>query len=416
MRYQYRDGRLHVDGVDLTEIAEAVGTPCYVYSRDAIESRWRAYESGFGARAHQICYSVKANGNLSIIKLLSQLGSGFDIVSGGELERVLAAGATAQDTMFSGVGKSRAEIDRAIEAGVGCINVESRAELERVALAAKRFEQIVGFAIRVNPDVDAETHPYISTGLKQSKFGVPIAEARELYRASAEDRWLKSMGIASHIGSQLVAVDPVIDTVRELVQLAEELRGANIDLHHIDIGGGLGIRYSDENPPDIDVFLDAICAHIPERYAIVVEPGRSLVGEAGLLLTRIEYLKSTDEKNFVIVDAAMNDLIRPALYDAWHEVMPVSEPSADAALINCDIVGPVCESGDWLARGRELHAVPGQLLAVAAVGAYGFVMSSNYNARPHPPEVLVASEGFSVIRTRESVAGMLVNERDCLIS
>ena len=415
MRYQYRDGRLHVDGTDLGEIAATVGTPCYAYSRDAIETRWKAYEAGFGTRAHRICYSVKANGNLSIIKLLSGLGSGFDIVSGGELERVLAAGAKAQNVVFSGVGKSRDEIDRAIEAGVGCINVESRVELERIALAAKNYDRIVAIAIRVNPNVDAETHPYIATGLKESKFGVPIAEARDLYHASAEDPWLKPVGIASHIGSQLVAIEPVVGAVQELVTLAEELRAANIELEHIDVGGGLGIRYRDERPPEIGAFVDAICAHIPADFQVIVEPGRSLVGEAGMLLTRVEYLKSTGVKNYVIVDAAMNDLIRPALYDAWHEVLPVSEREAGAGTTVCDIVGPVCETGDWLARGREMHAVPGELLVITAVGAYGFVMSSNYNARPHPPEVLVESGGFSVIRGRESVAEMLDNERSCLI-
>ena len=415
MRYQYRDGRLHVDGTDLAEIAQAIGTPCYAYSRDAIETRWKAYQAGFGARAHRICYSVKANDNLSIIKLLNRLGSGFDIVSGGELERVLAAGGEAQNVVFSGVGKSRDEIDRAVEAGVGCINVESRAELERIALAAKKHDQIVAIAIRVNPDVDAETHPYIATGLKENKFGVPIAEARKLYHASAEDPWLKPVGIASHIGSQLVAVEPVVDAVQQLVTLAEELRAANIELEHIDVGGGLGIRYRDERPPEIGAFLEAICTHIPSDFQVIVEPGRSLIGEAGMLLTRVEYLKSTGVKNFVIVDAAMNDLIRPALYGAWHEVLPVSERNAGAGSAVCDIVGPVCETGDWLARGREMLAIPGELLVITAVGAYGFAMSSNYNARPHLPEVLVEAGGFRVIRARESIAAMLDNERNCLI-
>ena len=415
MRYQYHDGRLHVDGTDLAEVASAVGTPCYVYSRAAIESRWAAYTAGFGARTHRICYSVKANGNLSIIKLLSQLGSGFDIVSGGELERVLAAGAKARDVVFSGVGKSRGEIARAIEAGIGCINIESRDELERIAIAAKDYDQVVAIAIRVNPDVDAETHPYISTGLKESKFGVTIAEARDLYHTSAADPRLKPVGITSHIGSQLVAVEPVIDAVGQLVALAEELRGANIELEHIDIGGGLGVRYRDERPPEIDTFLEAVCACVPEHYTIVVEPGRSLVGEAGMLLTRVEYVKRTGVKNFVIADAAMNDLIRPALYDAWHDVLTVNEPEVGAGSLVCDVVGPVCETGDWLARERDLATVPGDLLAITAAGAYGFVMSSNYNARPRPAEVLIESGGFGVIRKRETLAAMLDNERNCLI-
>lgn len=414
MRHEYREGRLHVDGTDLAEIAAAVGTPCYVYSRVMIEARWRAYDVGFNGRDHRICYSVKANGNLSIIRLLSRLGAGFDIVSGGELERVLAAGAGGEDVVFSGVGKTRDEIARAIEVGVACINVESRTELERISTAAKAFDRPVSISVRVNPDIDPGSHPYISTGLRETKFGVPLAEVRDMYEAAAEDPWLKPIGIASHIGSQLVSVGPVVDAVRQIVELAEDLRGIGIALDHVDVGGGLGIRYRDERPPEIDAFLKAICAEIPAHYSVAVEPGRSLVGEAGLLLTRVEYLKRNAAKNFVIVDAAMNDLIRPALYDAWHNILPVTEKSAGDEALVCDLVGPVCETGDWLARHRELNAVPGDLLAVMGTGAYGFVMSSNYNARFRPPEVLIETGGFKLIRPRETVSGMLASERDCL--
>ena len=414
MRHEYREGRLHVDGTDLAEIAAAVGTPCYVYSRVMIEARWRAYDVGFNGRDHRICYSVKANGNLSIIRLLSRLGAGFDIVSGGELERVLAAGAGGEDVVFSGVGKTRDEIVRAIEVGVACINVESRTELERISTAAKAFDRPVPISVRVNPDIDPGSHPYISTGLRETKFGVPLAEVRDMYQAAAEDPWLKPIGIASHIGSQLVSVGPVVDAVRQIVELAEDLRGIGIALDHVDVGGGLGIRYRDERPPEIDAFLKAICAEIPAHYSVAVEPGRSLVGEAGLLLTRVEYLKRTAAKNFVIVDAAMNDLIRPALYDAWHDILPVTEKSAGDEALVCDLVGPVCETGDWLARHRELNAVPGDLLAIMGTGAYGFVMSSNYNARFRPPEVLIETGGFKLIRPRETVSGMLASERDCL--
>jgi diaminopimelate decarboxylase len=415
MRHEYREGHLHVDGIDLASVAAAVGTPCYVYSRAAIESRWQDYVAGFAGREHQICYAVKANGNLSIIRLLSRLGAGFDIVSGGELERVLAAGADAGDVVFSGVGKTAEEIARAIEAGVACINVESRAELARISSVAQALGQSVSIAVRVNPDVDPGTHPYISTGLKENKFGVPFAEASEIYQAAADDARLKPAGIACHIGSQMVSIDPVVDAVRQIVRLAEALRGSGIAIDHIDVGGGLGIRYRDEQPPGIGEFTQAICAEIPARYAVVVEPGRSLVGEAGLLLTRVEYVKRNGAKNFTIVDAAMNDLIRPSLYDAWHDVLPVIEKSAEGRARVCDLVGPVCETGDWLARDRMLDAVPGEILAILGTGAYGFVMASNYNARPRPPEVLIDSDGFKVVRPRETLSDMLAGERDCLI-
>lgn len=415
MHYEYVGGSLHLEKVDLAGVAAALGTPCFVYSRDAIESRFDEYVTGFGGRRHKVCYSVKANGNLSIISLLSKLGSGFDIVSGGELERVLAADGSARNVVFSGVGKSRNEIDAAIGAEIGCINVESRAELERIAAAAEAHNKVVAIAIRVNPDVDPDTHPYVATGLKESKFGVPIDQVYDLYRVSADNKWLNPIGIACHIGSQLISADPVVDALTQVVEIAEKLRATNIDLQRIDVGGGLGIHYKDECPPTIKSFIESICTHVPERYEIVVEPGRSLVGESGLLLTRVEYLKTTTEKIFVIVDAGMNDLIRPALYNVWHNVLVINERNTTADAVVCDVVGPVCETGDWFARDRELRVAGGDLLALTEVGAYGFAMSSNYNSRPRPPEVLVEGERFTVIRPRESTMEMLAKERDCMI-
>jgi len=412
---EYRNGVLHVDDVDLRRIVAAVGTPSYVYSRRQIESNWRAYDESFGTRRHRVHYAVKANDNLSIIRVLQRLGSGFDIVSGGELERVLAAGASAADVVFSGVGKSRAELVQAVRAGVSCINIESTGELERVADVATELKVPVKLALRVNPDVDPRTHPYISTGLKENKFGVPLDEAAELYRRIASHPWLRAAGIASHIGSQLTAIEPVIDAVVQVVGLAESLRAEGIELEHIDVGGGLGIRYEDETPPPIAALVAAVCARVPERYAVMMEPGRSLIGAAGTLLTTVEYLKQTPVKAFAIVDAAMNDLMRPALYDAWHGVIPVEAATSSDTLVHCDVVGPVCESGDWLARGRDLPAAPGRVLAILDTGAYGFAMTSNYNARPRPPEVLVEGDAFTVIRARESLSALMSNERDHLI-
>lgn len=411
----YRDGVLHVDGVDLRRIATAFGTPCYVYSRQQIEANWRAYDTAFGTRRHRVHYAVKANDNLSILRILKHLGSGFDIVSGGELERVLAAGASAADVVFSGVGKSRAELVRAVSAGVSCINIESRGELERIGEVASELRMPVNLALRVNPDVDPKTHPYISTGLKENKFGVPLEEAADLYRVIAAHPLLRAAGIASHIGSQLTEIEPVLDAVSQVVTLAESLRAEGIELDHIDVGGGLGISYQDETPPPIAKLVEAVCERVPARYGVMMEPGRSLIGAAGTLLTTVEYLKQTPVKTFAIVDAAMNDLMRPALYEAWHGVVPLETVADGGALVHCDVVGPVCESGDWLARGRDLPARPGCVLAILDAGAYGFAMTSNYNARPRPPEVLVDGDTFTVIRARESLAELMANERNHLI-
>ena len=412
---EYRDGVLHVDGVDLRQVVAAVGTPCYVYSRGQIESNWRAYDEAFAGRRHRVHYAVKANDNLSIIRVLHQLGSGFDIVSGGELERVLAAGAGGADVVFSGVGKSRAELVQAVRAGVSCINIESNGEFERVAEVATELRSRVNLALRVNPDVDPKTHPYISTGLKESKFGVPFAEAATLYRRIAAHPWLHAAGIASHIGSQLTAIEPVIDAVVQVVSLAESLRAEGIELEHIDVGGGLGICYQNETPPPIAALVAAVCERVPESYVVMMEPGRSLTGAAGSLLTTVEYLKQTQVKTFAIVDAAMNDLMRPALYDAWHDVVPLEAATGADTLMHCDVVGPVCESGDWLARARDLPVTPGRVLAILDTGAYGFAMTSNYNARPRPPEVLVDDGAFTVVRARESREDLMANERKHLI-
>ena len=412
---EYRNGVLHVDGVDLRSVVASVGTPCYVYSRRQLESNWRAYDQAFGDRRHRVHYAVKANDNLSVIRVLQKLGSGFDIVSGGELERVLAAGASAADVVFSGVGKSRAELVQAVRAGVVCINIESSAELARIGEVASELKSPVKLALRVNPDVDPKTHPYISTGLKENKFGVPLDEALALYRQIAAHPWLRAAGIASHIGSQLTNIEPVIEAVVQVVKLAETLRSEGIELEHIDVGGGLGICYQDETPPPIADLVAAVCAQIPARYTVMMEPGRSLIGAAGTLLTTVEYLKSTPVKTFAIVDAAMNDLMRPALYDAWHGVVPVVAAGDGETLVHCDVVGPVCESGDWLARARDLPVAPGRVLAILDAGAYGFAMTSNYNARPRPPEVLVEGDTFTVIRARESLADLTANERNHLI-
>ena len=412
----YRDGVLHVESVDLRRIVAAVGTPCYVYSRQQIETNWHAYDQAFGTRRHRVHYAVKANDNLSIIRVLKHLGSGFDIVSGGELERVLAAGASPADIVFSGVGKTRAELMRALRAGVACINIESSNELERIAEVATLLERPARLALRVNPDVDPQTHPYISTGLKESKFGVPIEEAPALYARMAAHPWLRAAGVASHIGSQMTSIEPVVDAVRQVVSLAESLRAKGIELEHIDVGGGLGIRYQNEAPPPIAALVSAVCGLVPDRYGVMVEPGRSLIGATGLLLTTVEYLKQTPAKTFAIVDAAMNDLMRPALYEAWHGVIPIEAVSDSDTLLHCDVVGPVCESGDWLARGRDLPAEAGRVLAILDTGAYGFVMASNYNARPKPPEVLVEGASFSLIRARESLGELMINERAHLIA
>lgn len=407
--FSYRDQQLYAEGVALPGIAARYGTPCYVYSRAAIEAAYRAYDGAFGTHPHLVCYAVKANANLAVLNVLARLGSGFDIVSGGELQRVLAAGGDPRKTVFSGVGKSTAEMRMALEAGILCFNVESAAELTRLEQVAAETGRRADFSLRVNPDVDARTHPYIATGLKENKFGIPFGEAPALYRAAARSPHLRAVGIDCHIGSQLTEVEPFIAAADKVLALVDALAAEGTVLSHIDAGGGLGIRYRDEQPPAPGDYVRALL----ERFAgrpqhLVLEPGRSMVGNAGLLLTRVEYLKPGEHRNFAVVDAAMNDLMRPALYDAWHEIRPVQPRGGDA--VTYDVVGPVCESGDFLGRARALSLSGDDLLAVMSAGAYGMAMSSNYNTRPRAAEVMVDGAQAHLVRERETVAQLLHGE------
>ena len=397
-----------VEDVALTDIAAQFGTPCYVYSRAQITANWRAYDEAFGARPHRIHYAVKANGNLAVLNILQRLGAGFDIVSAGELARTLAAGAKGQDLVFSGVGKRRFELTAALQANVACINVESAAELACIAEVADRLGCRAPIAFRVNPDVDPKTHPYISTGLEESKFGVPIRDAVALYRAAAAMPQLEIKGIACHIGSQLTDLAPIADTVQRVVALAVQLEASGISLAHLDLGGGLGIRYQDETPPSFAAYVKTLC-EVPERFELHIEPGRSMVGNAGVLLTTVEYLKHTAARNFAICDAAMTELLRPALYAAWHEVQ-ILEPAAAGVRATYDLVGPVCESADFLAHGRDLTLLPTSQLALMNAGAYGFAMASNYNARPRPPEIVVDGAKVHEVRPRETFAALMAGE------
>jgi len=406
--FVYRDGELYAESVPLSRIAAQLGTPCYVYSRATLERHWHAFDRAFAGHDHLVCYAVKANSNLAVLNLLARLGSGFDIVSGGELERVLRAGGDAGKTVFSGVGKSTAEIGAALDAGVLCFNVESEPELERInRIAVERGAQ-APVSLRVNPDVDAKTHPYIATGLKQNKFGIPIAQARAVYVQAAQLPGIRVVGVDCHIGSQLTELAPFIDALDRVMALVEELATDGIALEHLDLGGGLGIRYRDETPPQPDAYAAALRERIEARglkLRIMVEPGRAIVGNAGVLLTRVEYIKESPEKNFAVVDAAMNDLMRPALYDAWQEIVPVIPRKAPAR--RYDVVGPVCETGDFLGRDRDLIIEAGDLLAVRSAGAYGSSMSSNYNTRPRAAEVLVDGDTFHVVRRRETLDDLI---------
>jgi diaminopimelate decarboxylase len=383
MAFAYRDGMLHAEQVPLGEIARRFGTPCYVYSRSAIEGAYREFSDALRGRDALVCYSVKANSNLAVLALLARLGAGFDIVSGGELARVIAAGGDPRKTLFSGVGKREDEIEAALENSIGCLNVESEAELARVATVARRLGKRAPIALRVNPDIDAKTHPYISTGLRENKFGVPHADAERLYARAAKMAELELVGIGCHVGSLLANPAPYVAAIERLAALVDRLEKAGIRLQHIDVGGGIGIRYRDEAQQPIGAFVAGALAALGKRtQKVVFDPGRSLVGNAGVLLARIEHVKPGAARNFVIVDAAMNDLIRPALYGAWHEVRPVREPESAGAAAVYDVVGPVCESGDFLAKERRLEPREGDLLALMSAGAYGMAMSSNYNSRP----------------------------------
>jgi diaminopimelate decarboxylase len=404
------DGRLHLEEVALDSLAERFGTPLYVYSRASLEAAYRAYAQAFSAIPHLVCYAVKANSSRAILNLFAGLGAGFDIVSGGELARVLAAGGDPGKVVFSGVGKSAAEMRAALEAGILCFNVESASELQRLNRVAGELGRTAPISLRVNPDVDARTHPYISTGLKQNKFGVPIAEARPLYRQAAALPHLEIVGVDCHIGSQLTDLAPLADAADRVLALVDALAADGIVLEHIDLGGGVGIRYRDETPPDLAAYGRTLAQKFNgRRERLLLEPGRSLVGNAGLLLTRVEYLKPGEEKNFAIVDAAMNDLMRPALYEAFHEIMAVDE--RDVPVRRYDVVGPICETGDFIGVSRDLAIEEGSLLAVLAAGAYGMSMASNYNSRPRAAEVIVDAKNAHLIRERETLAAMMDGER-----
>ena len=411
--FSLREGELFAENVALGELARAHGTPLFVYSKSAMLSALAAYQRGFAGRRARICYAMKANPSLAILQLFAQAGCGFDIVSGGELERVLAAGGRAGDVIFSGVGKTRAEIRRALEAGIGCFNVESEGELEVLSEVATAAGRTAPVSIRVNPDVDARTHPYISTGLKGNKFGIPHERALDTYRRAAALPGLRVVGIDCHIGSQITEAGPYLDAMDRILDLVESVEAAGIALPHIDFGGGLGIAYRDDVPPAADALWRQLFAKLDARgfgdRQFLIEPGRSLVGNAGVCLTEVLYLKPGEHKNFCIVDAAMNDLPRPAMYQAWHAVVPVAGHGGTRRTY--DLVGPICESGDWIARDRELAVQPGDVLAVMSAGAYSMSMASNYNSRGRAAEVLVDGDRAVVIRERETIADQLRNER-----
>ncbi|MBS3785886.1 MAG: diaminopimelate decarboxylase [Gammaproteobacteria bacterium] len=408
MIFSRRQGALTIEDCAVSDLAERFGTPFYVYSRAAIEQAWRAYDAAFAERDHLICYAVKANANLAVLQLLAELGSGFDIVSGGELERVLKAGGQPQRIVFSGVGKSRAEIARALEVGILAFNVESEAELERISEVADALGKTASISLRVNPDVDARTHPYISTGLKDNKFGIDIHRAEAVYVRAAQLPGLRITGLDFHIGSQLTEIEPLVDALSRSLALVDRLAEQGITLSHLDIGGGLGISYQDETPPTPAALAKAIEPLLTGRpQRLLMEPGRAIVGEAGLLITKVEYIK-TGHRDFAIVDAAMTDLLRPALYDAWQRIETVDAGQGEAHFY--DIVGPVCETADVLGRERHLALAPNSLLAVFDAGAYGFAMASQYNARPRAAEILVDGDQAHIIRHRELLESLWQGE------
>ena len=408
--FSYHGGELYAEQVPLRRIAERYGTPCYVYSRASLEQAYQEFVAAFSGCEHLVCYAVKANSSLALLNVLARLGSGFDIVSGGELQRVLAAGGKPANTVFSGIGKTADEMRQALAAGILCFNVESEPELLRLDRVAAESGTTARVSLRVNPDVDPRTHPYIATGLKQNKFGVPHKDAITLYRKAAGLRHLSIAGIGCHIGSQLTELSPFIEALDRVLGLVRELATDGITVTHIDIGGGLGIRYRDESPPAFADYARALMTRLGTRpLKLLLEPGRALVGNAGVLLTRVEYLKQGAAGRFAIVDAAMNDLMRPALYDAYHDVQPVRTDGGRGEIY--DIVGPVCETGDFLARARELALRESDLVAIMSAGAYGMSMSSNYNSRPRAAEVMVDNEDAHLVRSRETISDLMATER-----
>ena len=404
-----QDGNLFIESTALSTIAGQLGTPCYVYSKAAISNNFLAYQSALVDKEHLICYAVKANSNIAVLQTLAELGAGFDIVSIGELERVLRAGGDPAKVVFSGVAKTASEMQRALELGIHCFNVESEAELELLNSTAASCGATAAVSLRVNPDVDAQTHPYISTGLKENKFGIDINLAAQVYQRAAQMAHINVVGVDCHIGSQLVDIAPFVAALERLLALVDELAGLGIALKHIDIGGGLGVRYDDEEPPTPQSYMSAILPLLMDRSeTLVLEPGRSITANAGVMLTQVQYLKSNGEKNFAIVDAAMNDMIRPALYQAWMDIQPISTGNSESAVY--DVVGPVCETGDFLAKDRPLSICAGDYLCLMSAGAYGFVMSSNYNSRPRAPEVMVDGDQIHLVRQRETIEDLLSGE------
>lgn len=408
--FNYRQQHLYAEDVAVAELAAVYGTPCYIYSRATLERHWQAFDQAFGAHPHLVCYAVKANSNLAVLNILARLGSGFDIVSVGELERVLAAGGAASKVVFSGVGKRHDELARALEVGIRCFNIESAAELATLEAVAAAHQCPAPIALRINPDVDAHTHPYIATGLKQSKFGIAMESALALYERAAHSAHLRILGIDCHIGSQLTQLAPFVAALQRILTLAEQLTQRGIKLQHLDLGGGLGIRYRDETPPlpaqQVSALLECLGGL---AYEIIVEPGRAIVGNAGILLTKVELLKSGAERDFAVVDAAMNDLLRPSLYGAWQDIIPAVLRDSGTPH-RYDVVGAVCESGDFLGKERDLKIQAGDLLAVRSAGAYGFSMSSNYNTRPRAAEIMVDGANYYSVRTRETIAELFANE------
>ena len=412
--FEYRQGKLYCEGVYIGDIVKAFGTPCYIYSRKTLERHIHAFENALGEHPHMICYSVKANGNLGVLNVIAKLGAGFDIVSVGELERVIAAGGDPTKVVFSGVAKQNHEIERALDVNIHCFNVESHHELFQINDIAKTKNKVAPISLRVNPDVDAGTHPYIATGLKENKFGIDVDEAYDLYLEAAKLPHIKIKGIDCHIGSQLTQLTPFLDALERLLVLVNKLKEQGITIAHIDLGGGLGVRYGEETPPapaeqasEIIRYLDAHGLH---HLKVILEPGRAIAANAGIFVTQVQFIKNTPYKNFAVVDGAMNDLIRPALYEAWHPIIPVNKRE-NGKKGYYDIVGPVCETGDFLGRQRELRIEAQDLLAVRTAGAYGFVMSSNYNARPRPPEIIVDGDQYHCVRRRETVTELFSQEQ-----
>jgi diaminopimelate decarboxylase len=408
--FEYRNNRLYAEDVPVSEIASKYGTPAYVYSRRTIERHWHAFNDALGDHPHLICYAVKANSNLAVLNLMARMGSGFDIVSGGELMRVMAAGGDAGKIVFSGVGKRSQEIRMALQAGIRCFNCESTEELERINTVAGEEGVKAPVSIRVNPDVDAQTHPYISTGLKENKFGIDIQEALTVYQRAAAMEHIEVNGIDCHIGSQLTQLDPFLDALDRVLNLASQLKEQGINIRHLDLGGGLGVRYRDEVPPEPSDYARAILEKLRDTdFEILMEPGRAIVANAGILLMTVEHLKLTEHKNFAIVDAAMNDNMRPSLYSAWQDIIPAEERKACSTRAY-DIVGPVCETGDFLGKDRTISIEPGDVLAMRSSGAYGFSMSSNYNTRARAVELMVDDDEIHVIRERETFEQMIAGE------